>query len=386
MRMVRQPVWMFVLVAGALAAALVSAAFGVRVEAHGDDWESLFFNLSTPRRLFEKETFGGNGRTCVTCHSRDTGTVSPADAQARFARNPHDPLFLGDGSDDGQGGGAQRMLSQATVLVRVPLHPNVSLASDPSARSVVVRRGVPTTLNTPSLDPVLMFDGRHGSLETQAAGAIVDHAQGTRRPTAKQLEQIAVFQRTPQFFTSFPLFQFAWTGYAPPLPAGRTAAEKRGRTFFEDVRPNPANLKVGSCAACHSGPMLNETNDFIPVAPFRRGGRFQTIAVSELNAAANPVHDFVFKNHDGTTTTIASPDPGRALITGELGFDNVNAFKIPSLWGVERTAPYFHDNSAATLQDVMRHYRTFFAIVSNGTLDLTEQDQADIIAFMKLLR
>lgn len=390
MRMVRRPVWEFVLVAGALSAALISATFGTRVEArvdaNDDDLEALFFNLSTPRRLFEKETFGGNGRTCLTCHSRETGTVSPADARERFERNPRDPLFVGDGSDDGQGGGAERMLTEATVLVRVPLHPNVSLASDPSARSVVVRRGIPTTINTPSLDPVLMLDGRQGSLETQAHSAIIDHAQGTKRPTAKQLEHIAVFQRTPQFFSSLPLFQFAWTGRAPALPTGRTASEKRGRRFFEDVPPDPGNLKIGSCAACHSGPMLNETNDFIPVSPFRRGGRFQTILVSELNAARNPMLDFVFKNTDGTTTTVSSPDPGRALVTGQLGFDNLNAFKIPTLWGVERTAPYFHDNSAETLEDVMRHYRTFFSIVSNGAIDLTEQDQADIVAFMKLLK
>ena len=50
------------------------------------------------RRLFEQETFGGNGRTCLTCHSRETGTVSPQDAQHRFATNPADPLFLADGS------------------------------------------------------------------------------------------------------------------------------------------------------------------------------------------------------------------------------------------------------------------------------------------------
>src|SRR5262245_28507391 len=36
------------------------------------------------RRLFEEETFRGNGRTCLTCHSRETGTVSPKDARARF--------------------------------------------------------------------------------------------------------------------------------------------------------------------------------------------------------------------------------------------------------------------------------------------------------------
>ena len=63
--------------------------------------------------------------------------------------------------------------------------------------------------------------------------------------------------------------------------------------------------------------MLNETNEFIPVPPLRRGGRFQSILVSELNAIGNPVQDFVFENPDGTTTTVSSPDPGRALITGK---------------------------------------------------------------------
>jgi hypothetical protein len=34
--------------------------------------------------------------------------------------------------------------------------------------------------------------------------------------------------------------------------------------------------------------------------------------------------------------------------------------RIPSLWGIGRTAPYFHDNSAPTLEDVVLHYRDFF--------------------------
>ena len=57
------------------------------------------------KHLFESETFDGNGRTCLTCHSSATGTVSPADAQKRFLENPLDPLFLHDGSDDGLGNG-----------------------------------------------------------------------------------------------------------------------------------------------------------------------------------------------------------------------------------------------------------------------------------------
>jgi cytochrome c peroxidase len=381
---------------------LVTVGSGARLSAdHGDDEREIqspfldvtsAFHVAVGRHLFERETFGGNGRTCLTCHSRDTGTVSPEDAQRRFERNPGDPLFRADGSDDGRGNGTQRMLTQATILVSVPLADNVSLASDPKARTAVVRRGIPTTLNTPALDQVLMYDGRHQNLDAQARGAILDHAAGTEPLAPKALERIAEFERTRSFFTSDEMWTLALTGRAPNLPKGRTASEKRGRTFFEDVPPGTGNFKRGICALCHSGSLLNETNEFIPVPPRRRGGRFQSVLVSELNAIGNPVQDFVFTNPDGTTTTVSSPDPGRALITGKVGPDDVNAFKIPSLRGLTQTAPYFHDNSAATLEDVLRHYKTFFAIITDPrvdgdpAIDLTDQDQKDIIAFLKLLR
>jgi cytochrome c peroxidase len=376
-----------------LAAQAGEGARQVETARHDDDDRYRDSRRDEGRHLFEKEKFGGNGRTCLTCHTRETGTISPAEAQELFARNPNHPLFRGDGSDDGVGGGAQRMLTDATVLVRVPLAANVSLVADPSARSVVVRRGIPSTINTPSLDPILMVDGRFGSLEAQARGAIADHSQGTEVPTAKQLEQIAVFERTEPFFSSNAVESLAFTGRAPGLPRGRTASEKRGRRFFEDVPLGPGNSKEGTCAVCHSGPMMNETNQFFPAPPFGRGGRFQTILVSELNQAGNPVIDFLFKNTDGSTTVVSSPDPGRALITGSVSSpDSLNAFKIPTLWGVANTAPYFHDNSAKTLEAVVRHYKTFFEIISNPgadgdpTIELTDEDQADIVAYLKLLK
>jgi cytochrome c peroxidase len=383
--------WIRASLAGALVSLVLAIGLNAGVAAHEE--EEVRYSAPSGRSLFEDETFGGNGRTCLTCHSRRTGTVSPDEARERFERDPGDPLFHADGSDDGNGNGGQRMLTDATVLVRVPLADNVTLADDPAARSVVVRRGIPTTLNTPSLDPVLMVDGRQPSLEAQVRGAVVDHASGTRAPTAKEAELIAVFERTRPFFSSKDLFTFAWTGHPPTLPKGRTASEKRGRLFFEDVPFTAPDQKAGICAACHSGPMLNETNQFLPVPPARRGGRFQSVLVSELNAAGNPVHDFVFKNPDGSTSHVVSPDPGRALITGKAtGFEDLNAFKIPSLWGVGDTAPYFHDNSARTLADVVEHYAKFFAIISSPPagpgppLILSEQDKADIVAYLKLLR
>jgi hypothetical protein len=371
-----------------LAAAIFSPRGRAQIEKNGNG----VGNRKDGKRLFTRETFGGNGRACLTCHGAETGTVSPEDARERYLRNPQDPLFLHDGSDDRRGNGVYRMLKDATILVEVPLHENVSLADDPTARSVILARGIPSTLNTPALDPVLMLDGRQPDLISQALGAIHDHFQNAEEPDESDLRRIAEFQLTSRFFTSPELRRFAGGGPAPQLPPGRTESEKRGRRFFEDVPVNPVT-KAGSCAACHSGPMLNQTNQFLPL-PAPPGSRFQNVLVSEFNAAGNRVRDFIFKNPDGTTTVVKSPDPGRALITGDArsaNFDGVNAFKIPSLWGIRRTAPYFHDNSAKTLEDVVKHYDRFFATVfgvpTNGQppFFLTAQDQADVVAYLKLL-
>jgi cytochrome c peroxidase len=351
-------------------------------------------HLPDGKQLFERATFGGNGRTCRTCHNQETGTVSPQDAQQRFRKDPNDLLFLLGGSDDGHGHGVTRMLKDATVLVTVPLAPNVRLADDPGARSVVVRRGISTTLNTPALDPVLTADGREPSLQAQAARAILDHAQGSV-PSAEELSAIASFEKSRGFFSSRALRRFALDrGAAPQLPQGNTDSEKRGRRFFEDVPPDAnQGLKPGLCAHCHSGPLMNQTNKFaaafIPSpAPIPAGQRFLSVGVSEFNSANNPVREFIFNPGTPQEKRISSPDPGRALITGIVDdprLENVNAFKIPVLRGCRHTAPYFHDNSAKTLEEVAAHYAKFFSNASHGVIVLTLQDQKDIVAYMKLL-
>jgi len=374
----------------------VAALFGIAMYASLSAQGNSLGHRQDGKVLFEHATLGGNGRTCATCHTSETGTVSPEDARRRFAADKSDPLFLHDGSDDGQGHGVSRMLKDATILVEIPLPSNVSLADDPAARSVILRRGIPSTINTPALDPVLMLDGRQPDLTSQAAGAAHDHAQALVMPSGNDLERIAAFQLTDRFFSSPALRAFARGGPAPVLPQGLTASEQRGRRFFEDIPPNPANfpegLKDGLCSSCHSGPLLNKANQFlqIVVPGAGPGTRFQTVGVSEFNALGNPVRPFVFTNADGTKTTVMSSDPGRALITGvgpkdDPTFENVNAFKISPLRGVKNTAPYFHDNAAPTLDDVVRHYANFFAVVTNGVITLSPQDQADLVAYLKLL-
>ena len=68
------------------------------------------------------------------------------------------------------------------------------------------------------------------------------------------------------------------------------------------------------------------------------------------------------------------------MITCQRG--DLTHFKIRSLWNVKNTAPYFHDNSAKTLEDVMAHYKAFFAL---RKLPASEQELADMLAYLKLL-
>ena len=58
-----------------------------------------------------------------------------------------------------------------------------------------------------------------------------------------------------------------------------------------------ACLKPGLCAHCHSGSLLNQTNEFAPLfiqAPIPTASRFVDILGSGFNKAGNKVREFVF--------------------------------------------------------------------------------------------
>ena len=363
--------------------------------------------ISEGQRLFDHETFGGNGRTCRTCHSNANGTIDPGEVARRLARNPQDPLFVHDGLDDFVSG-TSRIAAHATILIERALPEGVVLLDDPSATSVVLARGVPSTVNTPALDPALMYDMRDPDLQNQASGAIDRHAQAAVAPTAGQLNAIAEFQQADKrFFSSKALQSFAAGGPPPALPQGHTASEKRGREFFVDAPWNPPGKK-GVCALCHSGPMLNTANEFTTIptgAP--PGWRAFDIGVSSRNLMNNPVRRFAVTDPCNTTIEVSSPDPGimltgvydipmlaqflppKELCLAHPGFF-ANMFKTPQLWGVRHTAPYFHDNSARTLGDVLEMYVFMFTSnqgfpLTDSNILLTPQDIQDIIAFLRLL-
>jgi len=326
------------------------------------------------QELFNEATFAGNGRTCVTCHGLTTGTLSPEEVQDRFLRAsqnaegvPSDPLFRALDSDERQDESYQRLLEQATIRVAIDLPPHLRLESDPAATRVIVPRGIPSVLNI-GLEGVLMQDGRAPDLPTQALGAVLGHAEAPRAPAFHQLAAIAEFEKT--LYTRLELEAFARGGPAPGLPEGRTPEEIRGRRHFQPG---------GQCHLCHAGPMLNETSSLHPAGA---GQRFENIFISGRNRLDNPLHTFLFVDANGETRGVTTPDPGLALVSqqpvvGLFVRGPVNFFRIPTLWNVKNTAPYFHDNSSRTLEEVMDHYRLY--------LTLSAQDAQDIIAFLRLL-
>lgn len=253
-----------------------------------------------------------------------------------------------------------------------------------------------------------MWDVRDASLEAQAFGAIRSHAQNLIEPTPLQLELLAEFQRSPRFFSNGALRRFAEGGPPPVLPEGSRGSEQRGRLFFIDAPFEPPG-KAGVCALCHSGPMLNESNIFAgPALRAIPGARFFSVGVSEANFAGNPLMTFLVHDGLGPPEVIATPDigvlmtelaslNGRAFpaippppVLAQLGVRLsffANRFKTPTLWGAGRTAPYFHDNSAKDLDEMLRQYDWFFANSPQigGLIVLTPQDKEDIKAFLGLL-
>lgn len=78
-------------------------------------------------------------------------------------------------------------------------------------------------------------------------------------------------------------------------------------------------------------------------------------------------------------------DNGRFRLTGNP--EDIALFKVPSLRNIEYTAPYMHDGSLATLEDVIEHYNVggFDHPHKNNLikpLHLTETEKADLIRFL----
>ncbi|MFI5264787.1 MAG: cytochrome-c peroxidase [Candidatus Kapaibacterium sp.] len=93
--------------------------------------------------------------------------------------------------------------------------------------------------------------------------------------------------------------------------------------------------------------------------------------------------------HDNGIGINQNSDKGRFNITNNQA--DVGKFKTPSLRNIALTAPYMHDGRFSTLQDVLNSYnmggihRTQNTDSKVKPLNLSDQDIADIIEFLKTL-
>jgi len=123
--------------------------------------------------------------------------------------------------------------------------------------------------------------------------------------------------------------------------AALTATEQHGWVLFQSY----------GCASCHQGVNLG-------------GNMYEKMGV---------MGDYFA--HRGNVT---EADKGRYNVTHDT--QNLHEFRVPALRNVALTAPYFHDGSAATLEQAV----TVMARYQLGR-DLPAADLADVVAFLRSL-
>jgi cytochrome c peroxidase len=362
------------------------------------------------RAFFDRRLEGleGNGRACADCHmAKDHFQLSPADVEARFQRlqlrrehhpDADDPLFRPIDADDFRINGDNasdfsNLRQNGLIRITFTLPPNIRLidpaTNAPSAEAFVdVWRAVPTVNDVALTGPDdvnpwtrgpnafggYQLDARVGTLQEQALGALTNHAQVQHAPPSQLLDDLASFQRV--LFTNHRVRDLADAVRESTLPLPDPdppldELEQQGKVVF-----------VRACSQCHGGP--GQSNGQAPVV------RFHDIATQcpqPVDTATPP--RFVFAGcapqlgrnartyeitlANGTKIRRTSSDPGRALLTGFAGgvaapLDDWNKLDVPGLRGISKTAPYFHNNSAATLEEVVDHYIEFFKRVQVNAL------------------
>lgn len=342
----------------------------------------------------------GNGRSCADCHMPgDSFQLSPADVEARFqflqwrrSWNPRaqDPLFLPIDADDfrvnGEAAGDfSNLRENGLIRVTMPLPANVRLI-DPATNavsnetSVDVWRAVPSIFDVkltgpdgaipwprgPNTTGGYQLDGRKANLQEQALGALQAHAQIVNAPSQRLLDDLAAFQNVMFSSPRVRVLADAVRNGVNPLPDVDpllSPLEAQGKVVF-----------MRACAQCHGGPgqstiqapLLARFHDIQVNCP----RPVDTVVPARFTFVPCPprlarnARTYEFTQPNGTLVRRTSSDPGRALLSGFVGgpagTDDWNKFDVPSLRGIARTAPYFHNNSVDTLEQVVDQYIAFF--------------------------
>lgn len=242
--------------------------------------------------------------------------------------------------------------------------------ADPRQTSIGVGGGIggrqaPTVYNT-GLIPLQFWDGRAGSLEEQALGPIANPVEMAEvlEHVVKKLAKIKGYQQQFRavFGTDVNLQSLAEAiaAYERTVVSTNSAFDKYvlGDTkAMDDAAVRGMALFKGKarCVLCHNGPNFTDN-------------QFHNLGVPQ----AGPMKE----------------DLGRFYVTRQE--QDKGAFKTPTLRSITETAPYMHDGVFKTLEEVVD-----FLDQGGGSnphlspmvkpLGLTQEDKADLVAFLKAL-
>lgn len=219
-------------------------------------------------------------------------------------------------------------------------------------------RSSPTVINT-AYQTFQFWDGRAKTLEEQALGPIQNPIEMNLPLDAAVAKLNAIEGYKKQFQQVFGTdvtsdgIAKAIAAYERTVLSGDAPYDKfkaGDKTALSEPAQRGMKLFFGAahCSACHSG----------------------------YNFTDNAFHNI----------GVPGKDVGREAISKALG--DRGAFKTPTLREIARTAPYMHDGSLKTLEEVVAHY------AKGGTpheqldeeiypLKLTPEQVADLVTFMK---
>jgi hypothetical protein len=355
-------------------------------------------------------TITSNQRTCFTCHRGVSTNLGLQPGPLSSVVPLTDALFTGiDGDAQGDPDGMFNLDNLGLVKYRPGRFNPTRPPSDPFRRVFFWRKSI-RLLNV-GLTNGLLNDGRMRAMFETDRGAVFSHTQDADGRfddlfTVQDGKDLEAFQFSnfthPELAAlrdeSHPLHQ---TLIDDPFYTVNvtTDAEERGKKVF-----------VKKCMSCHNTPNVfnNVSNaealgngerppNFPPMAPSI--ARTFNVGVSERNA-----HNLRFTEDlgNGQFATVVLPlvkgdgtvvqltvtfDIGLAATTAR--YEDVGRFKVPQLRDLVNQAPYFHDNSANSIEEVVDYFNSdFYNDSKDGRLHpvhLNAQQRADLIAFLHIL-
>jgi hypothetical protein len=141
---------------------------------------------------------------------------------------------------------------------------------------------------------------------------------------------------------------------------------------------------AGTCGTCHDAPNIGTHSLSLPMdIGASRLASSETDAgilagLEQLTAPVLPVYQITGCNDANNNPAVyVTTDPGAGLFTGLCA--DINRVQVPALRGLAARAPYFHNGSAASLQQVVQFYDSRFQ------MNLNPQQQVDLENFLNAL-